>query len=54
MSAIGVDLGSKKSVMGVVKQSGIEIVLSDTSARSVPTQIAYTESERISGETVKN
>ena len=54
MTAIGIDLGSTKSVMGVVKRTGIEIVLSDTSARSVPTQVAYTESERISGEAVKN
>jgi molecular chaperone DnaK (HSP70) len=35
-TAIGIDLGSNKAVMGVVKQGGIEIVLSDTSARSVP------------------
>jgi len=39
--------------MGVVKAGGIEMVLSDTSARSVPTQVAYTEAERIAGETVK-
>ena len=52
-TAIGIDLGSNKAVMGVVKQGGIEIVLSDTSARSVPVQIAYTASERLIGESVK-
>ena len=52
MSAIGVDLGSSKSVMGVVKAGGIDIVLSETSARSVPTRVAYTATERLAGESV--
>jgi len=53
MSAIGVDLGSSKTVMGVVKQGGIDIVLSETSGRSVPTRVAYTSSERVVGEGVQ-
>jgi len=36
MSAIGIDLGSSKAVMGVVRAGVVEIVLSDTSGRSVP------------------
>jgi len=36
MSAIGIDLGSSKAVMGVVSKGVVEIVLSDTSGRSVP------------------
>lgn len=52
MSAIGIDLGSSKSVMGVVKAGGIDIVLSETSGRSVPTRVAYTPTERIVGEGV--
>jgi len=53
MSAIGIDLGSTKAVMGAVKAGGIEIVLSDTSARSVPTMVAYTAAERLGGESVR-
>lgn len=53
MSAIGIDLGSTKAVMGAVKAGGIEIVLSDTSARSVPTMVAYTNAERLGGESVR-
>lgn len=34
MSTIGIDLGSKKAVMGVVHSSGIDIVLNDASNRS--------------------
>ena len=53
MSAVGIDLGSSKSVMGVVKQGGIDIVLDETSSRSVPTAVAYTNEERLAGESVK-
>jgi len=30
----GIDLGSKKAVMGVVRAAGIDIILNDASARS--------------------
>jgi molecular chaperone DnaK (HSP70) len=53
MAAIGIDLGSSKSVMGVVAKGGIDIVLSETSGRSVPTMVAYTAQERLAGEAVK-
>lgn len=52
-SAIGIDIGSTKAVMGVVKAGGIEIVLSDTSSRSVPVMVAYTDAERLAGESVR-
>lgn len=34
MTAIGIDLGSKKAVMGVVRGSGIDIILNDASNRN--------------------
>jgi|LakMenE01Jun11ns_1017448.scaffolds.fasta_scaffold6086331_1 molecular chaperone DnaK (HSP70) len=34
MATIGIDLGSKKAVMGVVRASGIDIVLNDGSNRN--------------------
>jgi molecular chaperone DnaK (HSP70) len=36
ISAIGIDLGSTKAVMGTIKEGAVDIVLSDTSNRSVP------------------
>jgi len=53
MEAIGMDLGSTKAVMAVVKKGGIEIVLNDGSNRSTPVQIAYTNEERLIGDPVK-
>lgn len=41
MAAIGIDLGSNKAVMGVVKRKGIDIVLNDGSNRNTPVAIAY-------------
>ena len=40
--AIGIDCGSYKTVLGCVKQRGIEIVLSETSSKWTPTIAAYT------------
>ena len=34
MATIGIDFGSKKAVMGVVRASGIDIVLNDASNRN--------------------
>jgi len=42
MEAIGMDLGSTKAVMGVVRKGGIDIVLNDGSNRSTPVNIAFT------------
>lgn len=53
-SAIGVDPGSYKTVLACVKQKGIEIVLSDTTGKSTPTLVAYTDSERLIGDSVQN
>lgn len=34
MATIGIDLGSKKAVIGVVRGSGIDIILNDASNRN--------------------
>jgi len=41
--ACGIDLGSAKAVMAVVKQGGVDIVLNDSTNRSTPVSVAYTE-----------
>jgi molecular chaperone DnaK (HSP70) len=52
-AAIGIDLGSNKAVMGVVKRKGIEIVLNEGSNRATPVVIGYQQQERIIGDAVK-
>jgi len=44
--ALGIDTGSYKSVLACVKSKGIEIVLSESSGKSTPTLVAFTDQER--------
>jgi len=53
MEAIGIDLGSNKAVLAVVKKGGIDIVLNEGSNRATPVQLAYTAEERLIGDSVK-
>lgn len=46
----GIDLGSSKAVLAAVKSKGIEIVLSDSSGRAIPSVVAFTEEERLIGD----
>jgi len=52
--AIGIDVGSYKAVLACVKQRGIEIVLSESSAKWTPTLAAYTPEERLVGDAALN
>ena len=52
--AIGIDCGSYKTVLGCVKQRGIEIVLSDSSGKTSPTIAAFTAEERLIGDAAVN
>lgn len=54
VDAIGIDAGSYKTVLACVKQRGIEIVLSDTSAKWTPTIAGYTDQERLIGDAAVN
>ena len=40
--ALGIDLGSYKAVTCHITSNSVDIVLSPSSDRSVPTQVAYT------------
>jgi len=53
-SALGIDPGSYKSVLACVKQNGVEIVLSESSGKSVPTLVAFTDQERMIGDLASN
>jgi len=52
--AIGIDCGTYKTVLGCVKQRGIEIVLSESSQKSSPSVFAYTADERLMGDAAVN
>ena len=43
---IGISLGSKNTVVGTYKNGVFEIVVSETSARSLPTAVSYNDRER--------
>jgi len=48
--ALGIDIGSYTMIMACVKSRGVEIVLSESSGRSTPTLAAYTDTERLIGD----
>ena len=48
--AIGIDLGSKNSVIAVVKSGGIEVIMNDFSSRATPSVVGFTPKQRTSGE----
>ena len=54
VDALGIDCGSYKTVLACIKKQGIEIVLSETSGKWTPTIVAFTESERLIGDSAVN
>jgi len=53
-SAIGVDIGSSKAVLAAVKRGGIDIILSDSSNKQTPLIVAFTDEERLIGDSAIN
>lgn len=51
---IGISIGSKNTVIGTYKKGVFQIVLSDTSSRTIPTVISYSEKERNFGDIAFN